>query len=199
MIKTLFLVVSLQLVGLLSSAQTYTLSGRLIDANGQGIAYASIALSDRIDTSTIQFSIAKEDGSFMMKGIVAGDYIILAASVGYEVEHKFVAIDSDWSNFKLEMTSSDISMKEILVRAKKIPVLINGDTVIYNSSSFKTQSNANVEDLIKKMPGIQVNKDGSVSVEGQAVTKVLINGKEFFGGNIEAATKNLDEIGRAHV
>jgi len=192
MIKTLFLVVSLQLVGLLSSAQTYTLSGRLIDANGQGIAYASIALSDRIDTSTIQFSIAKEDGSFMMKGIVAGDYIILAASVGYEVEHKFVAIDSDWSNFKLEMTSSDISMKEILVRAKKIPVLINGDTVIYNSSSFKTQSNANVEDLIKKMPGIQVNKDGSVSVEGQAVTKVLINGKEFFGGNIEAATKNLD-------
>ena len=59
MIKTLFLVVSLQLVGLLSSAQTYTLSGRLIDANGQGIAYASIALSDRIDTSTIQFPLPK--------------------------------------------------------------------------------------------------------------------------------------------
>ena len=163
-----------------------------MDANGQGVPYGSIALSDRIDTSTIQFSIAKEDGSFTMKGVATGDYIIIAASVGYEVEHKFVTIDSDWSNFKLEMTSSDISMKEVMVRAKKIPVLMNGDTVIYNSSSFKTQSNANVEDLIKKMPGIQVNKDGSVSIEGQAVTKVLINGKEFFGGNIEAATKNLD-------
>ena len=71
-----------------------------------------------------------------MKGIAAGDYIIIAASVGYEVEHKFVTIDKDWSNFKLEMTSSDISMKEVMVRAKKIPVLMNGDTVIYNSSSF---------------------------------------------------------------
>ena len=192
MSKTLFLIVSLLFVGFFSSAQTYTVSGRLLDANGQGVPYGSIALSDRIDTSTIQFSIAKEDGSFTMKGVATGDYIIIAASVGYEVEHKFVTIDSDWSNFKLEMTSSDISMKEVMVRAKKIPVLMNGDTVIYNSSSFKTQSNANVEDLIKKMPGIQVNKDGSVSIEGQAVTKVLINGKEFFGGNIEAATKNLD-------
>ena len=192
MSKTLFLIVSLLFVGFFSLAQTYTVSGRLLDANGQGVPYGSIALSDRIDTSTIQFSIAKEDGSFTMKGVATGDYIIIAASVGYEVEHKFVTIDSDWSNFKLEMTSSDISMKEVMVRAKKIPVLMNGDTVIYNSSSFKTQSNANVEDLIKKMPGIQVNKDGSVSIEGQAVTKVLINGKEFFGGNIEAATKNLD-------
>jgi hypothetical protein len=192
MSKTLFLIVSLLFAGFFSSAQTYMVSGRLLDANGQGVPYGSIALSDRIDTSTIQFSIAKEDGSFTMKGVATGDYIIIAASVGYEVEHKFVTIDSDWSNFKLEMTSSDISMKEVMVRAKKIPVLMNGDTVIYNSSSFKTQSNANVEDLIKKMPGIQVNKDGSVSIEGQAVTKVLINGKEFFGGNIEAATKNLD-------
>ena len=116
----------------------------------------------------------------------------MVACVGYEVMHFPIDANQDKSNLVLELPSSTMSMKEVLVRAKSIPILMNGDTVVYNSSSFKTQSNASVEDLIKKMPGIQVNKDGTVAAEGQAITKVLINGKEFFGGNVQAATKNLD-------
>lgn len=173
-------------------AQSFTLAGKLQDSTGAGVPYASIALSERADTTTLQFAIAREDGSFTLKDVNAGSYFLVIACVGYEVEHKPIEVSQDMLNISVEMYSSAISMKEVMVQAKKIPILMNGDTVVYNSSSFKTQTNANVEDLIKKMPGIDVNKDGTVSVEGQSVTKILINGKEFFGGNVEAATKNLD-------
>lgn len=172
-------------------AQSFKISGQLLDADGNGVPYASISLSEQVDTTTIQFTIAKEDGTYTMKSVQPGEYYLVVACIGYGVAYKGISVSGDLEQ-NMELESSTISMKEVMVRAKGIPVLMNGDTVVYNSSSFKTQSNANVEDLIKKMPGIQVDKDGKVSSEGQQITKVLINGKEFFGGNVEAATKNLD-------
>ena len=172
-------------------AQKYAVSGTLTDNEAKGVPYASISISEMADTATIQFSIAKEDGTFTLKNVEAGEYYLVVACVGYEVIYERVSVTADVVK-NMELQPSTMSMKEVMVRAKKIPVLMNGDTVVYNSSSFKTQSNANIEDLIKKMPGIQVDKDGKVSAEGQQITKVLINGKEFFGGNVEAATKNLD-------
>lgn len=173
-------------------SQNFVVSGQLKDADAKGIPFASISLSTRSDSSTLQFAIAKEDGTFSMKGVSAGEYFLVVARIGYDVLFTPIEVSGDVSDVEIILTSSTISMKEVMVRAKGIPILMNGDTVVYNSSSFKTQSNANVEDLIRKMPGIQVDKDGKVSAEGQEITRVLINGKEFFGGNVEAATKNLD-------
>jgi hypothetical protein len=175
-----------------ANAQDHTISGQLQDINAKGIPYASVSLSSKADTTTLQFAIAKEDGTFTMKKVEKGEYFLVVACIGYDVLFEPIGVSSDIKNKEIVLTSSTISMKEVMVRAKGIPVLMNGDTVVYNSSSFKTQSNANVEDLIRKMPGIQVGKDGKVSAEGQEITRVLINGKEFFGGNVEAATKNLD-------
>ena len=191
MTKFILTTAIVSLYSISSFAQSFTVYGQLQNAESEGIPYASISLSKQVDTATIQFAIAKEDGTYFMKNVAAGDYYLVVACIGYDVAYKAISVSNDLvENIKLE--SSLISMKEVMVRAKGIPILMNGDTVVYNSSSFKTQSNANVEDLIKKMPGIQVDKDGKVSSEGQQITKVLINGKEFFGGNVEAATKNLD-------
>lgn len=192
MTKLFFFLAAFSFFVFSSSAQSFSLSGVLQDANAKSVPYASVSLSTDTDTATLQFIIAKEDGSFSMKDIAAGSYYLVVASIGYEVVYEPIRISADVSDKVIVLTSSTISMKEVMVRAKGIPVLMNGDTVIYNTSSFKTQSNANVEDLIKKMPGIQVDKDGKVSAEGQEITRILINGKEFFGGNVEAATKNLD-------
>jgi hypothetical protein len=172
--------------------QSYTISGRVTDNSSAGVPYASIALSKTSDTSVVQFAVAQDDGSFVMKEVKAGEYYFVVACVGYDVMHYPITVFENKNDIVLELPSGTLSMSEVLVRARSIPILMNGDTVVYNSSSFKTQSNASVEDLIKKMPGIQVNKDGTVAAEGQAITKVLINGKEFFGGNVQAATKNLD-------
>ena len=75
--------------------------------------------------------------------------------------------------------------------AEAPPVTLIGDTVQYNAGSFKTKPNAVVEDLLKKMPGIQVEKDGTVKAQGQTVNRVLVDGKEFFGNDPKIATKNL--------
>lgn len=191
MTKSILITAIICLYSSANFAQSFTVSGQLQDAEGNGVPYASISLSEQVDTTTIQFTIAKEDGTYTMKSVQPGEYYLVVACIGYGVAYKGISVSGDLEE-NMELESSTISMKEVMVRAKGIPVLMNGDTVVYNSSSFKTQSNANVEDLIKKMPGIQVDKDGKVSSEGQQITKVLINGKEFFGGNVEAATKNLD-------
>jgi len=189
MTKSILITAIICLYSSANFAQSFKISGQLLDADGNGVPYASISLSEQVDTTTIQFTIAKEDGTYTMKSVQPGEYYLVVACIGYGVAYKGISVSGDLEQ-NMELESSTISMKEVMVRAKGIPVLMNGDTVVYNSSSFKTQSNANVEDLIKKMPGIQVDKDGKVSSEGQQITKVLINGKEFFGGNVEAATKN---------
>jgi hypothetical protein len=80
---------------------------------------------------------------------------------------------------------------EILVVSEKSPITIKKDTLQFNASSFKTGSDANVETLLKKLPGVVVDKDGSIKVNGKPVNKILVNGKEFFGNDLTIATKNL--------
>ena len=163
-----------------------------MDPSEKPIGFASVGLAYASDSAVIQFVISKDDGSFKFNSVKEGEYLITVACFGYEVKYQAISTDKSMSNIVIQMTPSTVSIKELMVKAPKIPIILSGDTVVYNSSSFKTQNNATVEDLITKMPGIQVNKDGTVSTEGQVVTKVLINGKEFFGGNVQAATKNLD-------
>ena len=191
MLKTFTTCVLLLLFSLNTIAQ-YTVEGKLVDADNNGVPYASIALSSPQDSSVLQFSIAKEDGSYKMTNVASGDYLLVVACVGYEVEYVPLSVAADVQNKVIVLTSGTVSMKEVMIRAKNIPVLMNGDTIVYNSSSFKTKNNATVEDLIKKLPGVNVDKSGAVTAEGQSVTKVLVNGKEFFGGNVDAATKNID-------
>ena len=81
-------------------------------------------------------------------------------------------------------------MAEIII-TDDAPVKINGDTLAFKADAFKTKPNATVEDLLKKMPGMQVDKDGTVKAQGEQVQKVYVDGKEFFGTDPKLATKNL--------
>lgn len=190
-LKTTFITAFL-FISFSTLAQEYNISGKLTDSLDNPVSYASLALSDPSDTVTIQFAVANEEGVYELKSIMPGDYLLTIACVGYEVEYKPIKLSDNIINFDMVLKSSAISMREVMVRARKIPILMNGDTIIYNRDSYKTKTNATVEDLIKKLPGIRVGKDGSLTAEGEKVAKVLINGKEFFGENVEAATKNLD-------
>ena len=189
--KTLFTLCAFFLLTIQAFSQNYNASGQLTDSLGKPVQYASVALRQSTDSSLVQFIITKDDGSFQFKNLDSGHYIILAACFGFDVAYYELLLNENQTDISIILTSSVKTIDEILIVAD-VPVMMNGDTIIYNSSSFKTQSNATVEDLIKKLPGIQINKDGTISAEGQNITKVLINGEEFFGGNVEAATKNLD-------
>jgi len=177
-------------VGLNAQAQ-YQLKGTINGANNENIPYASIVLLSPSDSLFSAFNISQPDGSFSFKNLKEGFYEVVVACVGYNVDSSGIYLSSDTS-IAVKMFASEMTLKEVMKKARRIPVMFNGDTMVYNAENFKTGNNADVEDLLKKLPGLTVNKDGTITTNGESITKVMVNGKEFFGGNVEAATKNID-------
>ena len=160
----------------------------------QPVAAATITVLQRSDSSLVTFTMTNGRGEFSLANVPYGDYRLLVTHVNYHNVNKFFTINDakksvDLSN--IEVSDKNKVLEEVVVMAEAPPVTLIGDTVQYNAGSFKTKPNAVVEDLLKKMPGIQVEKDGTVKAQGQTVNRVLVDGKEFFGNDPKIATKNL--------
>lgn len=170
----------------------------------QPVANATITLMRQKDSALVSFTMSSNSGYFEIKNVPDGEYRLLATHVNYHNSVQHVIIDdthesTDFS--KIVMNDRTRVLSEVVIQSEAPPVTLLGDTVQYNAGSFKTQPNANVEDLLKKLPGIQVNKDGTVKAQGEKVQKVLVDGKEFFGNDPKVATKNLpaDAIDKVQV
>ncbi|MEP6724760.1 MAG: carboxypeptidase-like regulatory domain-containing protein, partial [Bacteroidota bacterium] len=172
---------------------TGTIRGKVIDTTGkQPLADATLSLMDLKDSSSISFTVADEKGVFEMKGIEVGRYRLLVTFGGYQNMSKIFAITRekpviDFGSIFMERKS--VTLQEVIV--ERPPITIKKDTVEYNASSFKTKPNEDVEGLLKKLPGVQVDRDGTVKSQGETVQKVYVDGKEFFGTDPKLATKNL--------
>ena len=158
------------------------------------VASATITVLDKKDSSLITFTMTDNGGRFELKGIPNGDYRLMISHVGYRNSNTFFSIDETNKIKDLgNITMNDVArvLDEVVIESEAPPVTLVGDTVQYNAGSFKTQPNANVEQLLKKLPGVKVEKDGSVSAQGEKVNRVLVDGKEFFGNDPKIATRNL--------
>ncbi|MGH2552088.1 MAG: carboxypeptidase regulatory-like domain-containing protein, partial [Chitinophagaceae bacterium] len=160
----------------------------------QPVSGATITLLEKKDSSLVTFTMTGSDGSFQMKGIPDGTYRLLITHVNYHNSNLFFTISE--SNKMAEMGNIVMNDKtkvlaEAIVSSEAPPVTMINDTIQYNAASFKVQPNANVEQLLKKLPGVKVEKDGSIKAQGEKVSKVLVDGKEFFGNDPKIATKNL--------
>ncbi|MCE3283282.1 MAG: outer rane beta-barrel protein, partial [Chitinophagaceae bacterium] len=175
-----------------AAAQTSTIKGKVWDtASNKGLAYATISLVRAKDSTLVLFTKADSTGTFQIKKIEQGEYLVSTSYVGFLPAWKPVTVRSEAVDMgKIEMTDVKYT-DEIVVKAKRPPVTMTGDTLEFNTENFKTQPNAVVEDMLKKMPGITIDSDGTVRVNGQRVNRVLVNGKEFFTGDPKLATKNL--------
>ncbi len=187
---TLLLFVICQQVLAQSSA---TIKGQLLDTtNKQSMKDASVSILDVKDSTVESFSLAKADGSFEIKGFSFGTYIIQISFNSYEPLFKTVTFSKtnptvDLGNVYLKLAPNDLGG----VTVKSSPVQVKGDTTEFNAGSFKTKPNATAEDLLKKLPGVEVQKDGTVKAQGTNVTRVLVDGKRFFGDDPKTATRNL--------
>ncbi len=176
-----------------SLSQSATLKGKLVDTLGkQNLLNASISLLDSNDSTLEQFTLTKDDGSFSMKNIPYGTYLLSISFEGYKTIFKKLtfnanSIDKNIGTVYLQQKVDNLN--EIVVTQS--PVVIKKDTIEYNAGSFKTKPNSTAEDLLKKMPGVQVDKDGNVKAQGEDVQRVLVDGKRFFGDDPKMATKNL--------
>ena len=193
--KTLLIAIS-GLIWIAANAQkTGNIKGIVFDTIAkQPVAAATITVLQRSDSSLVTFTMTNSRGEFSLTNVGYGDFRLLVTHVNYHNVNKFFTVND--ANKSVDLANIEVSdkskvLEEVVVMAEAPPVTLIGDTVQYNAGSFKTQPNAVVEDLLKKMPGIQVEKDGTVKAQGQTVNRVLVDGKEFFGNDPKIATKNL--------
>jgi len=180
------------LISFTAAAQTSTIKGKVFDtASKKGLAYATISLVKAKDSTLVSFSKADSSGNFTLKAIPKGEYLVSSSYVGFVPVWKPITVNNELLELgNIEMTDVKFA-DEVVVRSKRPPVTINGDTLEFNTENFRTAPNAVVEDMLKKMPGVTVDNDGTIRVNGQRVNRVLVNGKEFFTGDPRMATKNL--------
>lgn len=203
--KKLLSILIIVLYVTISYGQTnHKVEGYILDSLDQGIELASVVLLQAQDSIMAGFSITNKDGRFLIEKIKPGNYIINASYLGYKDYNKTIEISGDKDNISLGnlvLGESSSLMDEITISTSHVPIKIKKDTIEYNAAAFKTQSNDAVEELLKKLPGIEVDKDGTITAHGEEVERVLVEGKEFFSNDPTVATKNLpaDAIDRVQV
>jgi hypothetical protein len=160
----------------------------------KGLAYATVSVVNAKDSTLVTFTRADSSGKFKLSSLDKGKYLLSSSYVGYVPVWRLLEIQRDGEEVNLGyINMTDVqNAGDVTVTARRAPVTINNDTVEFNTENFKTQPNAVVEDLLKKLPGITVDNDGTVRMNGQRINRVLVNGKEFFTGDPKIATKNLD-------
>lgn len=172
-----------------------TVKGLAFDTiSKQPVAAATITVLEKKDSSLVTFAMTGNDGRFELKGIPNGEYRLMITHVNYHNSNIFFTISDNNKNAELGnivMNDKAKVLTEVIARNEEPPVTLINDTVQYNAGSFKVQPNANVEQLLKKLPGVKVEKDGTIKAQGEKVNKILVDGKEFFGNDPKIATKNL--------
>ncbi|HEX6429485.1 MAG TPA: outer membrane beta-barrel protein, partial [Niastella sp.] len=163
-------------------------------ASGYKLAQATIYVLRAKDSILINFTYARTDGTFSIDGLLAGNFILLITYPDYADYAESFKLDElhavhDVGAVPLQLKSK--LLQEVIVRGQVRAIRIKGDTTEYDARAYVIQPNDKVEDLVRQLPGLQVDKDGRITANGEAVTKVLVDGEEFFGDDPTLVTRNL--------
>ncbi len=190
MSKLIALITSI-LLGISSFAQTANITGAVMDPNEKkAVQNAVVALLTPKDSILYKFTRSNAEGKYILKDVKPGEYILMTTHPYFADLLDNVVIKNDMEIPELALISKAKLMQEVIIKTGS-PIKIRGDTTVYTADSFKVSANANVEELLKKLPGIQVDKDGKIKAMGETVQKVLVDGEEFFGDDPGMAVKNL--------
>ena len=175
-------------------SQQYTIQGRVVNAdNGELIEMAAVQLFSYSGADSTMVGGVQTDlnGAFFLHA-PKGNYYLIISSVGYITSKLPVKVAGADVNLKsLRLKENVQVLSEVQVRGTAAEMVVRGDTLEYNAAAYKTQENAMVEDLLKKMSGVEVSTDGTVKVNGEEVKGIRIDGKKFFGDDVQMATKNI--------
>lgn len=177
----------------LAEAQTGVIRGNVKDnVDSSALPGATVSILLQSDSTLVKTMTSDSQGSFAFSNLPADSLIVTISSVGYQQYVRFITLNNDertLNNIRMQKQGTDLSVVTII--AKAAPVVQKGDTSQFSASQFKVNPDATTEDLIKKMPGITVNKDGTVTAQGEQVRKVTVDGRDFFGDDATAALRNL--------
>ncbi len=179
-----------------SFSQKLNVSGNVQDtAAKQPLPYAVVMAVRLMDSTLVNFTRTDDNGMFKLQSLPIDTYQVIISHPKFADQAYFIFGDKKNLNYdfgKIILQPKNVSLDEVTIFAFKDPIYYKGDTLIYTADSFKVKANATVEDLLKKLPGLKVDKDGKITSQGKAVDKVLVDGDEFFGSDPTVATKNLN-------
>lgn len=170
-----------------------TLKGRLLDlTNNRPLRTASVNLANLKDSTQKFNTVSDSSGRFEFKNLHPDSFVLTVSFVGYDDFKQIVGISNSPVDLgTLFIPKSIKQLGEVVVVSKVPPVQQKGDTLQYNATQFKVNPDATAEDMIKKLPGVTVDKQGTVTAQGEQVRKVTIDGRDFFGDDATAALRNL--------
>jgi len=174
------------------SAQSIKVRGIIKDTIGNPLELANVIATIQSSGSIESYAISNSEGKYQLDLPKGNTYILKASFLGYENTEKVFTISEDTEdinyNFILKETTNQLDEVEIV---HEMPVTIKGDTIIYNADSFNRGDEKKLGDIIKNLPGVEVNEEGEIQVQGKPVQKVMVEGKDFFDGDSKLATKNI--------
>ncbi len=192
MLKKFFLPFITLFITQAAFSQTTAITGIVKDTTAnKSVKNAVVAMLSQKDSVLIGFTRTKEDGSYTLPKIATGKYIFMVTHPIFADYVDDIEIKSGEEKMPMVALTPKSKLLEAVILKSGNPIRIKGDTTIYTADSFKVSANANVEELLKKMPGIQVDKNGQIKAMGETVEKVLVDGEEFFGDDPGMAVKNL--------
>ena len=171
-----------------------TVSGTVQDAElKEALAQATVQLFRQRDSTFVGGTVTDLRGNFSVEAPVNGIYRLRVSSVGFQPIEREVTLRRNQSVDlgDLLMSSDAVLLRETVVTGRAAQVIVKKDTLVYNPDAFRTPEGSPIEELIKRMPGAEVDEDGNITVNGKQVKKILLDGKEFMLGDVETALKNL--------
>ena len=193
--RNLLLVIALFCAFTAVTAQKISVTGKVTEkATGDVLPGATAVLLNIKDSARVSGAASKADGSFAIPGVAAGSYILKVSYIGYRSVFRNITLSTKHSPHSVGVISlSDDAklMKEANVVARLAQVEMKADTFVYNADAYRLPEGAALEDLVKKLPGAEVDEDGKITINGKEVKKIMVNGKEFFGNDTKISMKNL--------
>jgi hypothetical protein len=190
MVRRLLAALAGLLTALSLSAQNYKISLTLQDAsNGEPVGFATVSATP--EKGQPKYTLTDAKGKAVLEKVRAGKYTIKAEILGYKPSEQVVEVKADTDLGTIKMALDQEVLDAASVSAVGNPIIIKKDTVEYNASSFKISDDNMLEDLLKKLPGVEVDESGNITANGETINKIMIDGKTFFMDDPQLASKNI--------
>ncbi len=165
---------------------------KLVDGNsGEPVAFATVSLTEKGAKTAKHYVLTDAQGAASIAKVAKGEYHLKAEIMGYKTYEKDIVIEKTVDLGEVKMSADIETLEAASVSAVGNPIVVKKDTIEYNASSFKTSDNDMLEELLKKLPGVEVSEDGSITANGQTISKITIDGKTFFLDDPSLASKNI--------
>ena len=184
------LLLFLLLISSVSFSQSVKFEGFIQDVGKTPLEMANVMAVNTVTNAMDSYAITNDKGKYLLNLKPNSSYSIKVSYLGMQTKELFISTSTLNMNQNITLESGGIELEGVEI-VREMPVSIKGDTIVYNADSFKSGTERKLEDVLKKLPGVEVNADGEIEVEGKKVTKLMVEGKDFFDGDTKLGVKNI--------